>query len=787
MLAARSRVIWLIIVTSQLSSSPAPAADVPAGIEGVVADGGTPVAGALVAAVPTPDVKYDPQTTRSDADGRFRFTLAPGKYAITATAGGHTAGFVGSLVVEPRAITRTHVDLGGDAVDLEGHVVDADDGKPLDGRVVAARSSDVDGDQFVVDVVHGNYKARLPRARYSLIVRAPGHVDRNASASADAPSATHRLLRTWPSGPAPAEVVDWLRARATPLATVAPENGYDDLRPLAASLGGARIVGLGEATHGTRDFFQLKHRLLEWLVAEQGFTTFAIEASMPECFAIDEYVQTGRGDPRRLINGMHFWTWDTEEVLALVQWMRKWNEDPTHKRVRFYGFDMQFAPRAREAVLRYIARVAPAEAPRLAATLAQLRYQLDAGVITALPADSQRALVAAVETLVVRFDSERQRWSAKSSPDAWAMARQHARVLEQFIHATFHTDATREERDRAMAENLVWIADHEGPSAKIVAWAHNSHISRTDLWGWTPMGGYLSQQLGNAYVPVGFSFGRGSFRAQDRDHDDKLRTITVEPLAVGAFDETLLRTGLPRLIIDLRAPATAVVRDWLHAAHARRNYGPSYSTKWPMLSMAVSAEFDLVAFVADTTASRPLNATSGRLPERQAQLVNGSFEDVDASGVPRGWARPGAQPAPAYEVATSTRAPLDGGRCLHIGRENEKAAGNVRDEEYAALQQLLDARSFVGTRLTLTFSARTELRPGAPGARAYLRVDGPFSLLTAATMREAPIVKRAWSQYQVSVDVPARATQIWVGLALMGAGTACFDALRLDAAVPPPH
>ena len=105
----------------------------------------------------------------------------------------------------------------------------------------------------------------------------------------------------------------------------------------------ARLVALGEATHGTREFFQLKHRMLEFLVSELGFTVFGIEATMPEAFDVNEFVLTGKGDPARALAGMYFWTWDTEEVLEMIRWMRNYNSDPRHeKKVKFYGFDAQF-------------------------------------------------------------------------------------------------------------------------------------------------------------------------------------------------------------------------------------------------------------------------------------------------------------------------------------------------------------------------------------------------------------------------------------------------------------
>ena len=135
-------------------------------------------------------------------------------------------------------------------------------------------------------------------------------------------------------------VVDWMRANAIRLSTPVAGHGFEDMQPLKKVVGNARIVELGEATHGTREFFQLKHRMLEFLAAEMGFTIFSIEANMPEAYRLNDYVLTGKGDPKQLLKGMYFWTWDTEEVLDMIQWMRKFNESGKG-RVEFTGFDMQ--------------------------------------------------------------------------------------------------------------------------------------------------------------------------------------------------------------------------------------------------------------------------------------------------------------------------------------------------------------------------------------------------------------------------------------------------------------
>ena len=161
-------------------------------------------------------------------------------------------------------------------------------------------------------------------------------------------------------------VVGWIKSQAVPLKTVAAGNGFADMAPLKKMIGDARIVALGEATHGTREFFQLKHRMLEFLATEMGFTIFSIEANMPEAYRINDYVLTGAGDPAELLRGMYFWTWDTEEVLELIRWMRRYNEAGKGK-LEFTGFDMQTPTVAMRIVQDFVA----AREPGYAATIVE--------------------------------------------------------------------------------------------------------------------------------------------------------------------------------------------------------------------------------------------------------------------------------------------------------------------------------------------------------------------------------------------------------------------------------
>jgi erythromycin esterase-like protein len=145
----------------------------------------------------------------------------------------------------------------------------------------------------------------------------------------------------WPAAAQePSPVRDWIAGHAIRLATPEAGHGFDDMQPLKQVVGDARIVALGEATHGTREFFQLKHRMVEFLATQMGFTIFGIEANMPEAYKLNDYVLHGTGDPVALIKGMYFWTWDTQEVLAMVKWMREFNASGKGK-IQFTGFDMQ--------------------------------------------------------------------------------------------------------------------------------------------------------------------------------------------------------------------------------------------------------------------------------------------------------------------------------------------------------------------------------------------------------------------------------------------------------------
>jgi len=426
-----------------------------------------------------------------------------------------------------------------------------------------------------------------------------------------------------PAGP---YVKEWLQANLIPLKTCKPGSGFQDLQPLKALVGGAHVVSLGEATHGTREFFQMKHRLLEFLVEEMGFNVFAMEASMPESRAVNAYVLEGKGDAVEALTGLHFWIWNTVEVLDMIRWMRRYNEDPRHARkVKFYGFDMQEPRLAAARVAEFLDRVDPAEAGRVREGLVAPL----AGPRTAILSEAQKGPWAdQAGKVLARFDANRQAYAEKTSPQAFELARQDARILVQWAEARASRITAGRVRDRSMAENAQWILKQEGPDARMVIWAHNLHVqfgAGVDGPEW--MGARLRQALGRDLVAFGFGFSQGGFQARDAGAGGgPLRGFEVKPHPRATLDQALAATGVPLFALDLRKVTNlGTVANWFHAGQATREVGAIYDENRPDMCVntwVLPAAFDAFLFIETTTRATPLekSATSSEVPSARSSL-----------------------------------------------------------------------------------------------------------------------------------------------------------------------
>lgn len=347
--------------------------------------------------------------------------------------------------------------------------------------------------------------------------------------------------------------LQWMRSNAIPFVTPDAGNGFDDLRPLKQLVGDARIVGLGESTHGTSEFFRMKHRMLEYLVNDLGFTIFAIEASTPECARINDYVLRGAGDPGTLLRSLYS-VWRTQELIDLVQWMRQYNATGKD-RIQFVGFDMQNTRLAVENVRAFVQRVEPTYMLTL-----NSNYADAVTVETAtLPAARLTAAINNTRTAREYLEQNRSRYLAALTAAEVDWALQNARIVEQAVRVRRDGGPFREE---AMAANIDWILG-QNPGAKVVLWAHNYHVARVSA----NMGSHLADRYGAAYLPVGQLFHEGSYNTSNGSRFSAYEAIPSFP---GTIEYLFHATGTPRSILNLRAaspsdPASSWLLDqWLY-------------------------------------------------------------------------------------------------------------------------------------------------------------------------------------------------------------------------------
>jgi erythromycin esterase len=407
--------------------------------------------------------------------------------------------------------------------------------------------------------------------------------------------------------PKPAEL-EWLRKNAIAFKTERAESGFDDLQPLKSLVADAHIVGLGEATHGTAEFFRMKHRLVEFLASEMGFTYFAIEANMPEAYRVNDYVLHGKGDPKVLLRGIYFWTWDTQEVLDMILWMRKFNES-RKGRIQFLGFDMQTAAVAAENARKFVAELdtdfakAAAEAyDGLDKAIGQARgaspKSFAANAVARLANVARKERVHAV---LKHLEEARGRYLEKKPAAEVDWAIQNARVADQAAGLMVNSDwGGGGHRDRCMADNVDWILAQAPPGSKIVLWAHNGHVSKTAM-GSASMGSHLAKRHGKDYVVLGFAAHQGRYTAIGQGTG--LGTHPAHPSQPGSIEYYAHASGLPRMIIDLRrASKDDPTSAWLTRPLDHRSIGAlAHDMSTPSV---LPEEYDALIVFDDTTASK---------------------------------------------------------------------------------------------------------------------------------------------------------------------------------------
>ncbi|MFF2777529.1 erythromycin esterase family protein [Streptomyces sp. NPDC058052] len=392
-----------------------------------------------------------------------------------------------------------------------------------------------------------------------------------------------------------------------------------DLGALARMIGGARVVGLGEASHSGHEFFTLKHRLFRHLVAAEGFTTFALEASWSTGLRLDAYVTRGVGDPEQIMRdefqGQYLF-WNTQEYLDLIHWMRRHNlAHPDRPRLRFVGNDLGFPGGAAfDQVAEYVARYRPDLTRAVTASYDALRPEATAQAgpwmagqlygksATERKADADRASFA----LALLRDEGRPQTTHKSGRAAHAWAVQNATAIAQTFTGYAFPDEQFPERmryrDHAMAANTAWWLHHRG--GRILLASNNGHIayiSDNPAEFPEPAGAVLRRRLGDDYVNIGLTFNEGTINALPDFTAQQPRTYTVPPAPEGHSEHTLDQVRHRDFSLDLRT-APAAARAWLDSARPTRSYGLYWSTE--AQAVALGRSYDILVHLHRVEAGR---------------------------------------------------------------------------------------------------------------------------------------------------------------------------------------
>ena len=412
-----------------------------------------------------------------------------------------------------------------------------------------------------------------------------------------------------------------IRASSEPLP---PPEQAEAFGRFFSRFGGAKVVLLGEATHGTAEFYDARAAITRELVRHHGFNIVAVEADWPDASYIDRYVRHHAARPGRgpAFSRFPTWMWRNSQFLAFADWLRAHNEKlPPGARASFSGLDVYSLGESIHAVLNYLEKVDPE-----AARLARHRY----GCLTPWqeePAEYGRAVLHRAmepcedEVVVQLNDMLAHRLDyIREDGEAWFDAAQNARIVkaaEQYYRIMYRGSVESWNlRDRHMFDTLSSLLEARGPDARAVVWAHNSHIGNAAAtsMGWHGefnIGELCRKAYGDSAVAIGFGTDRGTVAAAT-DWGGPMEIKNVLPARSDSYEYAFRKTGISRSLTEWRSAGRGDLAEALREPMLERAIGVVYRPETEFLSHyfeAVLAEqFDAVVWFEETRAVTPLAA-----------------------------------------------------------------------------------------------------------------------------------------------------------------------------------
>ena len=417
----------------------------------------------------------------------------------------------------------------------------------------------------------------------------------------------------------PGTVAKLIREAATSITDIE----QSDIGSLLERIGDARVVLLGEATHGTSEFYRMRARITRELILRHGFNFVAVEADWPDAARINQYVRHApvRQEQWKAFARFPTWMWRNHEVLELVEWLRAWNaevRDP-ERRASFYGLDLYSLFTSIDAVISYLNNVDPAMA-----TIARRRYgclspweQDPAAYGQAVLSGRYRACEANVVAMLRDMLKRRIEYSQRDG-DRFFDAAQNARLVanaERYYRVMYYGSVDSWNlRDQHMFDTLERLFEFHGPGGKGIVWEHNSHVGDASATEMGVRGEHNVGQLSRARFAesaflVGFGTDHGTVAAA-LDWDGPVQAMHVRPSHEASYERLCHDSGVKAFMLHLRDPVRQAVRDELEAARLERAIGVVYRPESELMSHYFQAslprQFDEYIWFDETRAVSPL-------------------------------------------------------------------------------------------------------------------------------------------------------------------------------------
>lgn len=399
------------------------------------------------------------------------------------------------------------------------------------------------------------------------------------------------------------------------LKSLDPMDDLEDLSCLREWVGDACLVVLGEASHGSKEFFKLKHKIFRFLVEQMGFTSLTLEASWSQAMYIERVINAGVGHPNVALGNLFFWVWYSQELLDLIIWMKNYNAtiDSVENKIRFSGFDILFTDASLDYVIDSLKGIDRSIEDRVKALYYDFRIYKDKFKYHNEKPDFK--LRCRQDLLEVYDLIQRDRATLTSIPPAKIKSiLQNARVNVQTEHYCSISPNTIESylvRDNYMAENIAWLMENGPQHGKMVVWTHNSHAGNREMPpGYINMGAHLRKKYGHGMKNIGFSFYGGWFNAISPNASvlrNKPQVYRAPALPERSYEEYFQSLSLSTAIINL-----SMLKSSLPTSHSfpnrgyLRSIGSVYLEDHPeqfFYETNLAEEFDLMVFVPEITPS----------------------------------------------------------------------------------------------------------------------------------------------------------------------------------------